>query len=210
MSTVSTERPIVTVTEAARTTVLDMRNAETDGASLALRIDVSGISEGGREFAYELMFEPIAEAREGDELHHSGELAVLIRAASVNDLRGAVLDHAAATGLVIRNPNRPSPAMPSHTVVLEGSVEEKIVALLDGEINPSLAAHGGFASLQRVEGATAFITMGGGCQGCGLAALTLGEGIKAQIEERIPEITEVIDVTNHADGENPFYEASAK
>jgi Fe/S biogenesis protein NfuA len=52
--------------------------------------------------------------------------------------------------------------------------------------------------------------MGGGCQGCGRAALTLGEGIKAQIEDRIPEITEVIDVTNHADGENPFYEASAK
>jgi Fe/S biogenesis protein NfuA len=210
MSTVDTERPIVTVTEAARSAVLEMRSAETDGESLALRIDVSGISEGGREFAYELMFEPIAEAREGDELRQSGELAVLIPAASVADLRGAVLDHAATTGLVIRNPNRPSPAMPNHTVVLEGSVEEKIVALLDGEINPSLAAHGGYATLQRVEDATAYITMGGGCQGCGLAALTLGEGIKAQIEDRIPEITEVIDVTNHADGENPFYEASAK
>jgi Fe/S biogenesis protein NfuA len=210
MSTVSTELPIVTVTEAARNMVLDMRSAETDGASLALRIDVTGISEGGREFAYELMFEPIAEVREGDELRESGDLMVMIPAASVTDLRGAVLDYTPATGLVIRNPNRPSPVMSSGTVVLEGSVEEKIVALLDGEINPSLAAHGGFASLQRVDGSTAYITMGGGCQGCGLAALTLGEGIKAQIEERIPEITEVIDVTNHAEGENPFFEASSK
>jgi Fe/S biogenesis protein NfuA len=210
MSSVTTDLPIVTVTEAARTMVLDMRNAETDGDGLALRIDITGIGEGGREFAYELMFEPVADVREGDELRQSGELAVLIPADSVDRLRGATLDHTQTTGLVIRNPNRPSPTMGTGVTVLEGSVEEKIVALLDGEINPSLAAHGGFASLQRVEGETAFITMGGGCQGCGLAALTLGEGIKAQIEDRIPEIREVIDVTNHAEGENPFFEASTK
>ncbi|MCU1377472.1 MAG: thioredoxin-like protein [Acidimicrobiales bacterium] len=210
MSSVTTELPIVTVTEAARTMVLDMRSAETDGDGLALRIDITGIGEGGREFAYELMFEPVVDVREGDELRQSGELPVLIPADSIDRLRGATLDFTQATGLVIRNPNRPSPTMGSGLTVLEGSVEEKIVALLDGEINPSLAAHGGFANLQKVEGDTAFITMGGGCQGCGLAALTLGEGIKAQIEDRIPEIREVIDVTNHAAGENPFFEPSTK
>jgi Fe/S biogenesis protein NfuA len=78
------------------------------------------------------------------------------------------------------------------------------------EINPSLAMHGGYAKLERVEGDTAYVIMGGGCQGCGLAALTLTEGIKAQIENRIPEIREVVDVTDHAAGDNPFYEASAK
>jgi Fe/S biogenesis protein NfuA len=210
MSSVTTELPIVTVTEAARTMVLDMRSAETDGDGLALRIDITGISEDGREFAYELMFEPVADVRDGDELRQSGDLPVLIPADSVERLRGATLDFTQAAGLVIRNPNRPSPTMGTGITVLEGSVEEKIVALLDGEINPSLAAHGGFASLQRVEGDTAFITMGGGCQGCGLAALTLGEGIKAQIEDRIPEIREVVDVTNHAAGENPFFEPSTK
>lgn len=210
MSTVSTERPIITLTEAARATIIDMRSAETDGDALALRIDITGIGEAGREFAYELMFEPVADAREGDEVHHSGELPVLIPADSVDNLRGAVLDHTAAAGLVIRNPNRPSPTMTSGTVVLEGSVEEKITALLDGEINPSLAMHGGFATLERVEEDVAYIIMGGGCQGCGLASLTLSEGIKAQIEDRIPEIREVVDVTNHAAGQNPFYEASSK
>ena len=94
--------------------------------------------------------------------------------------------------------------------MLEGSVEEKITMLLDGEINPSLAMHGGFAQLERVEGDVAYVLMGGGCQGCGLAKLTLTEGIKATIEDRIPEIREVIDVTDHAMGENPFFEASAK
>ena len=218
MSSVSTELPIVTVTEAARKTVLEMRAAEADGDKLALRIDVTG-ETNNVEYAYELMFEPVADAREGDELRHSGDLPVLIPADSVAQLRGATLDYGTETGLVIRNPNRPylrrpaTPATPAASqgdIELVGTVEEKINMLLDGEINPSLAMHGGFAQLLRVEGDVAYITMGGGCQGCGLAALTLTEGIKAQIEARIPEIREVLDETDHAAGENPFFEASAK
>ncbi|HUS61634.1 MAG TPA: NifU family protein [Acidimicrobiales bacterium] len=210
MSSVTTELPIITVTEAARRTVLDMRAGEPDAEGLALRIDVTGIGEGGREYAYELLFEPVADAREDDEVRVSGDLPVLIPAGSVDKLRGATLDHTDTAGLVIRNPNRPSPTIQHTAVVLEGSVEEKITLLLDGEINPSLAMHGGFAALDRVEGDVAYVLMGGGCQGCGLAKLTLTEGIKATIEDRIPEIREVIDVTDHAMGENPFFEASAK
>jgi Fe/S biogenesis protein NfuA len=201
---------IVTVTEAARLLVLDMRAAEPDGDGLALRIDVTGIGEGGREFAYELMFEPVADAREGDDVGESNGLHVLIPADAVDKLRGATLDHTADAGLVIRNPNRPSPTIHHLPVELEGSVEEKVITLLDAEINPSLAMHGGFAQLQRIEGDVAYITMGGGCQGCGLAKLTLTEGIKATIEDRIPAIREVVDVTDHASGENPFFEAAAK
>jgi Fe/S biogenesis protein NfuA len=125
-------------------------------------------------------------------------------------LRGATLDHDGPTGLVLRNPNRPSPTIGGGNTHLEGTVEHRLQTLLDGEINPSLAMHGGFAQLQRVEGDVAYVIMGGGCQGCGLAQLTLTEGIKATIEDRIPEIREVIDVTDHASGENPFYEAAAK
>jgi Fe/S biogenesis protein NfuA len=210
MSSVTTELPIITVTEAARRIVLDMRAGEADGEGLALRIDVTGIGDGGREYAYELLFEPVADAREGDELRVSGELPVLIAADSLDKLRGATLDHTEPAGLVIRNPNRPSPTITASAAVLEGTVEEKITLLLDGEINPSLAMHGGFAQLDRVEGDVAYVVMGGGCQGCGLAKLTLTEGIKATIEDRIPEIREVIDVTDHAMGENPFFEAAAK
>ena len=199
---------ILTVTEAARRLVLDMRAGEPDGDDLALRIDVTGIGEGGREFAYELMFEPVADAREGDDVGHSGDLPVLIPADAVDKLRGATLDHTDDAGLVIRNPNRPSPTITAGPVELSGTVEEKLQTLLDQEINPSLAMHGGFAGLDRVEGDVAYITMGGGCQGCGLAKLTLADGIKATIEDRIPEIREVVDVTDHASGENPFFEAA--
>jgi len=200
---------VLTVTEAARREILDMRRIETDPDNLALRVEVIGAT--GSEFTYDLTFEPVASAGEGDELDTSSELPVLVPAASVEDLAGATLDHVEPTGLIIRNPNRPRPKVVTvEELELVGTVEEKITMLLDGEINPSLAMHGGYAQLDRVEGDTAYVIMGGGCQGCGLAQLTLTEGIKAQIENRIPEIREVVDVTDHASGLNPFYEASAK
>lgn len=212
MSDVTTERPVVTVTERARATILGLRAVEPEPDKLALRIDVVGVGGGGNEYAYELTFDPIDTVAEGDVVSHSGELPVLIPEESVEKLRGASLDEVDGTGLMLRNPNRPSPdvlaaGQPLH---LEGSVEERIQQLLDGQINPQLASHGGFATLERVDGDLAYLTMGGGCQGCGLAKLTLTEGIKATIEKEIPEIREVIDVTDHAAGDNPFYEPGAK
>ena len=200
---------VLTVTDAAREEILGMRKIETAPETLALRVEVVGST--GTEFTYDLTFEPIDNVKDGDELDSSTELPVLVPADSVQDLAGATLDHVQPTGLIIRNPNRPRPKVVTHEELeLVGSVDDKIRMLLDVEINPSLAMHGGYAQLERVEGDTAFVIMGGGCQGCGLAALTLTEGIKAQIENRIPEIREVVDVTDHAAGDNPFYEASAK
>jgi len=206
---VDTGRRVLTVTDAARQEILGMRRVEDQSETLALRVEVIGST--GTEFTYDLTFEPMANLVEGDELDTSSELPVLVPAASVDDLAGSTLDHVEPTGLIIRNPNRPRPKVVTHEELeLVGTVDEKIRMLLDVEINPSLAMHGGYAQLERVEGDTAFVIMGGGCQGCGLAQLTLTEGIKAQIENRIPEIREVVDVTDHAAGDNPFYEASAK
>ena len=186
-----------------------MRRIEPDPETLALRVEIVGNT--GTEFTYDLTFEPMDKVGDGDDLDTSGELPVLVPSATIEDLAGATLDHVEPTGLIIRNPNRPRPKVLTHEELeLVGSVDDKIRMLLDVEINPSLAMHGGYAELERVEGDTAYVIMGGGCQGCGLAQLTLTEGIKAQIENRIPEIREVVDVTDHASGENPFYEASAK
>jgi Fe/S biogenesis protein NfuA len=77
--------------------------------------------------------------------------------------------------------------------------------LLDGQINPALAMHGGFAALDHVEGTVVYVTMGGGCQGCAVSAMTLREGISRSIREAIPEVSEVIDTTDHSMGENPYY-----
>ncbi len=207
MTDTRTALPVVTVTERARATVLGLRDAEPEGEALALRIEITG--EAVAEYVYELTFEPVGDAGPDDVVGFSGELPVMVPAGSVDRLRGATLDEADGTGLVLRNPNRPTrslaPGGPSYE---EGTVEHRIQSLLDVEINPMLASHGGFTTLERVEGDVAYMFMGGGCQGCGLAKLTLTEGIKATIEKEIDEIREVIDITDHTAGENPFYESA--
>lgn len=210
--TTQTERSLITVTDAARAMILETLATEPESAGLALQVEVVG--EGATDYLYELTFAPVGEAGADDALGYSEELAVLVPGTSVAKLQGATLDHIDPTGLVLRNPNRPRPTSPSataiETVELEGSVQERLQQLLDGEINPMLAAHGGFAAVDRVEGEIAYMIMGGGCQGCGLAQLTLTEGIKATVENRIPEISEVLDVTDHAAGDNPFYQPDSK
>ena len=90
--------------------------------------------------------------------------------------------------------------------IVSGTVAERVEQLLTQQINPALAAHGGFASLVEVrDESIAVVTMGGGCQGCAVSAVTLREGIQKAILEHIPEITEVVDSTDHDAGENPFY-----
>ncbi len=207
MTDTRTALPVVTVTERARATVLGLRDAEPEGEALALRIEITG--EAVAEYVYELTFEPTADTGPDDVLGFSGDLPVLVPAASIDRLRGATLDEVDGTGLVLRNPNRPTKSLAAGTATYdEGTVEHRIQSLLDVEINPMLASHGGFTTLDRVEGDVAYMFMGGGCQGCGLAKLTLTEGIKATIEREIDEIREVIDITDHSAGENPFYESA--
>src|SRR6266542_4874393 len=61
--------------------------------------------------------------------------------------------------------------------------------------------------LVAVEGSIAYLRMGGGCQGCGMAAATMSQGIEVAILDSVPQITEVVDVTDHAEGTNPYYQA---
>jgi Fe/S biogenesis protein NfuA len=108
----------------------------------------------------------------------------------------------------MRNPNVPSPTLPgteAGDLELTGTTEEKIRTLLNERINPAIASHGGVAHLVAVDGSVAQLELGGGCQGCGLAAVTLRQGIERAILDAIPEVDEVVDVTDHALGTNPFY-----
>jgi Fe/S biogenesis protein NfuA len=93
---------------------------------------------------------------------------------------------------------------------LTGPVAERVQLVLTDHINPSIASHGGTAELVAVEGDTAYLRLGGGCVGCGMAAVTLSQGIEVAIKQAVPEIVNVIDVTDHASGTNPYYEAAKK
>jgi Fe/S biogenesis protein NfuA len=193
------------ITDAALISVMGILQAEDDPGSLGLRIAVTGTR--GVEYAYDLSFEERAEAADDDLVYDQGDLVVMIPADSVDALWGATLDLPSAEGqggLVIRNPNRPDP-LAGFDIELTGTVTERVQQLLDQQINPALAAHGGFASLIEVRESTAVVTMGGGCQGCAVSAVTLREGIQKAILEHIPEITDVVDSTDHEAGENPFY-----
>lgn len=201
------EDEVVRVTESARTQILALRDDEGgDAEALGLRIEVTGTA--GSDFTYDLSFLPLAEATEDDVVHRSGDvLPVVVPADSVDSLRGATLDLPGSPGqegLVLRNPNRPNP-LAGRSIELTGDVAERIVQLLDQQVNPALAAHGGFARLEGVEDEKAFVTMGGGCQGCAVSAMTLRDGIQSAILENVPEITEVVDVTDHDAGETPYY-----
>ncbi len=116
--------------------------------------------------------------------------------------------------MVIENPNQPpaaaSPAMSGPPVDLSGDVAQRVLQVLEQQINPSIAAHGGRADLVAVEEDAAYLRLSGGCAGCGMAAVTLSQGIEVALRESVPEITRVIDVTDHAAGTNPYYEAAKK
>jgi len=87
----------------------------------------------------------------------------------------------------------------------EASIRQRVQEILDTEVNPSIASHGGFIRLVDVQGTRVVLQMGGGCQGCGMAHVTLREGVEHMLRARIPEITEIVDHTDHAAGTDPFY-----
>jgi len=205
MSDTITE-PIITVTEQALAKILELRSAEDDPDGLGLRIEVTGVR--GADFTYDLSFEALDERAEDDVIQDQQGLPIVVPAESIDNLLGATLDlpsNADQGGLVLRNPNRPSVPRLGDPIELTGTTEERVRQLLDQQVNPAIAAHGGYASVVKVEDSTAYITMGGGCQGCAMSALTLREGIESAILSAIPEITEVLDTTDHSVGENPYY-----
>jgi Fe/S biogenesis protein NfuA len=197
---------VLTVTEPARDKILELRAQEDEPDTLGLRIEVTGVS--GAEYTYDLSFDPVddADVAAGDVVESQGDLRVIVPVGSIDALSGATLDlpSTGAAGLVLRNPNRPDPLSGMH-LDLEGTVEEKVQQLLDQQINPGLASHGGYAALERVEDNVVYVTMGGGCQGCAVSAMTLREGIARSIQEAIPEVKDVVDTTDHALGENPYF-----
>ena len=88
---------------------------------------------------------------------------------------------------------------------VEDVLRQKVQRILDHEINPAIASHNGYITLLDVRGNDVFIQMGGGCQGCSGADITLRQGVETSLREQIPEIGQILDITDHASGENPYY-----
>ncbi len=201
-------RKPLAVSDSALATVLEVRAQEDDPGATALKVAITGSDMTEFQYALELLL--IADAADDDLVYTQGphdELTVVVPADSAMRMTGATLDVPAAStpgGLVIRNPNTPNP-LDGLNLDLEGELPEQIQQVLDRAINPALASHGGYASLVGVDGTKAIVTMGGGCQGCAASAMTLRDGITRMLMEALPQLSEVIDATDHTAGENPFY-----
>jgi Fe-S cluster biogenesis protein NfuA len=92
------------------------------------------------------------------------------------------------------------------TIPPESEIRERIQRLLDSEINPAVGSHGGWVELIDVRKNSVYLRLGGGCQGCGAANMTLKMGIEKSIRELIPQVGEILDTTDHAAGRNPYYQ----
>lgn len=209
MTTTSTA--VVTLSEEARETVSSALQAEPDADALCLVVEVRGVTARG--YDYDLYFQPIAELPDGAALDASAGLTVAVPAESVDRLRGAKLEIEDG-GLVLVNPNAPTlaeraPGVPEQVLAagIEGDVAQRVVMVLEASVNPAIASHGGRADLIALDEAemVAYLALSGGCQGCAMSRATLANGIEVQLREEIPELTGVVDVTDHASGATPYY-----
>ena len=187
---------MVTITEAARKKILGLLEAE-EQKNLALRMAVRGRGPGG--FRYEMQFVGQDERGTEDTVVDVGDFQVLVDPESAPNLKGATVDFvdgAYESGFKIENPN------PLWTDPKAQAVQD----IIDKQVNPGVAMHGGNVSLLDVKDDIAYIQLGGGCQGCGMVDVTLRQGIEVLIKEAVPTIRQVVDTTDHAAGGNPYYQ----
>jgi Fe/S biogenesis protein NfuA len=199
---------LVMVTPKALTMVIDARSGETDADTLGLWLEANP-APGGK-FKYDMWFEPVAAAQSDATIVTLDGVSLIVPADSVSRLRGATLDVATdGSGMVLLNPNE-APEPPKQAAYAENAdlttpLAQHVVKVLEEQVNPSIAGHGGFAQLVGAEGDTVWVRLGGGCQGCAASKMTLRQGIEVAIKEAIPSIVNVIDVTDHQAGDNPYY-----
>jgi Fe/S biogenesis protein NfuA len=206
--------PLVSLAPEAYEVVKEAIGKEPDPAALALWLEVRGVQAGA--FMYDLYFQALSDADEGDARVTQDELDIVVPAASVDRLRGARLEWSddGGGGLMLVNPNSPTPEevapnLPPELLAkgITGPLALRVSAVLEQSVNPAIASHGGRADLVALneEDGTAYLRLSGGCQGCAMSQMTLRQGIETTLLEEVPELTKILDVTDHGSGENPFY-----
>lgn len=183
------------MTEAAKEKVLSIIEGEEVEVQ-GLRVSIQGRTASAFEYGLGLEAEP----KSDDLIVDAGAVKVFVDPESGENLKGATIDYVEdlnSSGFRIDNPNTPTWDNPK---------AQAIQTLIDERINPSVAAHGGQIDLLDVTDDSIYVHMGGGCQGCGMASVTLKHGIEAMVQESFPEIKNIVDTTDHASGTNPYYQ----
>lgn len=175
---------------------------QQDADDLALRIRV--LEPGSPRAACDLQFCPDGQQAENDRCDEFEHFNMFVAADSIDWLVDAVIDFEEEAGsgqLTIKAPN-----IKGNQPGDDADLGDRIRWVLESEINPRLASHGGMVALETItEQTEVILRFGGGCQGCGMADVTLKQGIETTLMEHFPEITAIKDATDHATGENPYY-----
>ncbi|HEY47481.1 MAG: hypothetical protein AMJ88_06505 [Anaerolineae bacterium SM23_ 63] len=187
---------MITITDSAKEKILATMESN-DAKGMALRLAIVGRGPVG--FRYSMAFVPLIEKDSDDVIGDFGELQVFVDPESASKLEGSTVDYIEDNfrqGFMIDNPNP----------LWDDPLAQAVQDVLDSQVNPGIAMHRGFVTLLDVKDGVAYITFGGGCQGCGMVDVTLKQGVEVQIREAIPEIKQVLDTTDHAGGTNPYYQ----
>lgn len=189
---------MLTITESAKKKILELMKAESQ-SDIGVRVMVTGGDPGS--FRYGLGFMANKDKGTDDTVIDAGSFKVYVDAESAPKLQGATVDFVEGvyqSGFKIDNPNSG----------WKDPVAAAVQRVIDTRINPGVAAHGGHVTLLEVKDGIAYIAFGGGCHGCGMADMTLKQGVATAIQEAVPEIRQVLDTTDHASGANPYYRAT--
>jgi Fe/S biogenesis protein NfuA len=205
--------PMLAITNAAYDKVMGFLLQEAEPERQAMWLEVTGTS--ANQWTCSLSLKPLDAAAPYDAVVRQRDLAIVVPECDFEKVRGATIDWLddpfGAHGLRVDNPNTPSPAIGALPPAdLSGDVPQRVIQVLDQQVNPTISAHGGRAELVAVEQGTAYLRLGGGCQGCAMATVTLSQGIEGAIIQAVPEITSVVDVTDHQSGTNPYFETAKK
>jgi len=196
---------MITLTDKALEVVRNYMD-QSDGEFTALRIGMSGGTPIAPDF--ELTLVGPDDVRESEQSVQVEELTIVVEEETLPRLEGASVDFIQRV-----NESGFEVSLAEHagakTPVLEGPLAERVQTVLDAEINPAIASHGGTIRLVSVEDTEIYLEMGGGCQGCAMSRMTLRQGVERMVRQAVPEVTVIHDVTDHASGENPFFEGPA-
>ena len=193
---------VIGFSESARNRIKEFIQEEGDD-DLAVRIEVLSSSPLAPE--YDMALVGRDELGPDDRLFEADGLSVAVDAKSASLLDGTQVDWietVQGSGFKFENPN----LKPIGSEPVTGPLTDRVKQVIDERINPGIAMHGGHVTLVEVREDVAYLEMSGGCQGCGMAAVTLKQGIERMLTEEVPEIQGVVDVTDHTSGGNPYYQ----
>ena len=190
-------------TDRARDMVVSFMDLDEDGLQ-ALRVAVDGSPFAPR---YELTLVDAENRADTDVEVSAGNFNVLVDEASVKRLDGATVDYVETvqeSGFQI-TPDADAVKAAMEGTGPAGALADRVRHVLDTEINPAVASHGGSINLVDVQGTEIFIEMAGGCQGCAMSRMTLRQGVERMVSQAVPDVTAIHDVTDHDGGDNPYF-----